>query len=176
MELLTEEQKMFTTIEQFEKNWAHESKVTQNVFNTLTDASLSQSVDEGHRNLGRMAWHIVNTIPEMINHTGLEFDNINPNTPVPKSAKEIKEAYANVSGQLLNNIKKNWTDATLQQEDDMYGEKWKRGVTLLILIQHEIHHRGQMTVLMRQAGLKVPSIYGPAKEGWVDYGMDAPEV
>ncbi len=33
-----------------------------------------------------------------------------------------------------------------------------------------------MTVLMRQAGLAMPSIYGPTKEGWVAYGMEAPAV
>ena len=58
----------------------------------------------------------------------------------------------------------------------MYGEKWQRGLTLHILLQHEVHHRGQMTVLMRQAGLKVPNIYGPAKEGWAEYGADTPII
>jgi uncharacterized damage-inducible protein DinB len=45
-----------------------------------------------------------------------------------------------------------------------------------VLISHQIHHRGQMTVLMRQAGLAVPSIYGPVKEGWAQYGVAAPRV
>lgn len=43
----------------------------------------------------------------------------------------------------------------------MYGEIWARGLTLFYLITHQAHHRGQMTVLMRQAGLPVPGIYGP---------------
>jgi uncharacterized damage-inducible protein DinB len=38
-------------------------------------------------------------------------------------------------------------------------------------MSHEIHHRGQMTVLMRQAGLKVPGVYGPSREEWTAYGM-----
>jgi uncharacterized damage-inducible protein DinB len=38
-------------------------------------------------------------------------------------------------------------------------------------MKHEIHHRAQMTVLMRQAGLKVPGLYGPAKEEWSQYNM-----
>jgi hypothetical protein len=33
-----------------------------------------------------------------------------------------------------------------------------------------------MTVLMRQAGLKVPGIYGPAKEEWSIYGAPVPEI
>jgi uncharacterized damage-inducible protein DinB len=73
-------------------------------------------------------------------------------------------------------VAKCWSDETLQIEDDMYGEMWKRGKTLGSLINHEIHHRGQMTVLMRQAGLKVPGIYGPSKDEWAQYGMKPPEI
>jgi uncharacterized damage-inducible protein DinB len=58
----------------------------------------------------------------------------------------------------------------------MYGEKWKRGVTLTVLVTHQAHHRGQMTVLMRQAGLRVTGVYGPAREEWAGMGMSAPEI
>ncbi|WP_258881781.1 DinB family protein [Paenibacillus sp. sptzw28] len=30
--------------------------------------------------------------------------------------------------------------------------------------RHQIHHRGQMTILIRQAGLTAPGIYGPNEE------------
>jgi uncharacterized damage-inducible protein DinB len=33
-----------------------------------------------------------------------------------------------------------------------------------------------MTVLMRQAGLKVPGVYGPAREEWTTYRMQPPAV
>jgi uncharacterized damage-inducible protein DinB len=112
----------------------------------------------------------------MVNRTGLRPTGVNPESPVPPTAEEIKKAYATVSQSLLEQVKSMWSDDTLQNEDDMYGEKWKKGYTLHILMQHEIHHRGQMSVLMRQAGLRVPQIYGPAKEDWASYGMPVPEV
>ena len=31
------------------------------------------------------------------------------------------------------------------------------------LIKHIVHHRGQVTVLMRQAGIKPFGVYGPPK-------------
>jgi len=40
---------------------------------------------------------------------------------------------------------------------------------------HQAHHRGQMTVLMRQAGMKVPGVYGPSKEEWSAFGMEPME-
>ena len=48
----------------------------------------------------------------------------------------------------------------------MYGEKWRERKTLGVLVTHQIHHRAQLTVVMRLAGLKVPGVYGPAKEEW----------
>jgi uncharacterized damage-inducible protein DinB len=55
----------------------------------------------------------------------------------------------------------------------MYGEQWPRGTMLNALIAHQTHHRGQMTVLMRQAGVPVPGMYGPSKEEWAAMGMPA---
>ena len=167
---------MFHTIDDFVQSWTFESTSTQKQMDQLTDKSLAQAIAGDHRTLGRIAWHIVTTIPEMMSHVGLKISEVDFKAPVPKTAAEIKKAYAAVSKQVLDQVKNNWKDSSLQIEDDLYGEKWKRGNTLLILIKHEIHHRGQMTVLMRQAGLKVLGFYGPAKEEWVNYGAPPPEV
>lgn len=64
----------------------------------------------------------------------------------------------------------------LSDAADMYGQKWKRGFTLQALIAHEIHHRGEMIVLMRIAGLAVPGVYGPTRDEWANYGMAPPSV
>jgi uncharacterized damage-inducible protein DinB len=72
---------------------------------------------------------------------------------------------------MLQAIQTQWTDEKLLQSTNMYGEDWMNGLTLHILIQHEIHHRGQMTVLMRQAGLRAPDIYGPTRDQWLEWNM-----
>jgi uncharacterized damage-inducible protein DinB len=92
----------------------------------------------------------------------------------PVTAEAIRAGYAAVTAELGAAIKADWNDAALEVTDDMYGEQWPRGLTLGILIQHEIHHRAQMTVLMRQAGLRVPGIFGPSKEDWASMGMSPP--
>ncbi len=166
---------MFTAIEHFEKIWSREMKISQSVMDALTDESLDQAVADDHRTLGQMAWHIVTTIPELAAMLDLSVQGPDLNAPIPGRAAEIKQAYKLVSESLLDTIKAGWDDAALQHEDDLWGERWKRGDTLHILVGHEIHHRGQMTVLMRQAGLKVPNIYGPAKEAWEQYGTPPPE-
>jgi uncharacterized damage-inducible protein DinB len=112
----------------------------------------------------------------MAGQTGLKVKGPGEKDPVPDKAGEIANAYKAASDSLADQVGNNWKDETLEVEDNLYGETWKRGLTLRILIDHEIHHRGQMTVLMRQAGLQVPGIYGPAKEEWVKYNMKEPEI
>ena len=166
---------MFKSIEEFAKAWQQESaKHTLSVLDRLTDESLHQPIAEGHRTLGKIAWHLVTTLPEMMGRTGLKVSSVAESAPIPATAKEIADRYRKVSAELLDELKKNWTDATLTETDDMYGMTWVRHDTLRILIDHEIHHRGQMTVLMRQAGLTVPGVCGPSKEEWSQFGMTAP--
>jgi len=91
-------------------------------------------------------------------------------------AATIGSAYRTAAASLVDQLRAQWTDATLSEEDDMYGERWSRAVTLSVLIRHQTHHRGQLTVLMRQAGLPIPGIYGPTREEWANWGMPAPEI
>ena len=166
---------MFTSLENFKKTWAYESESTLKVLGALTDASLGQASGSNDRTLGRIAWHVTTTIREMLERTGLKIAGPEPDAPVPAAALAIVKAYEEASGSLPGALAA-WTNATLQVEDPMYGESWKRGVTLFALVLHQTHHRGQMTILMRQAGLKVPGVYGPAREEWVTMGMPAPEI
>jgi uncharacterized damage-inducible protein DinB len=162
---------MFRTIEDFEQTWTSERESSQKVMRALTDASLGQMVAPGGRSLGRIAWHIVQTLGEMGNRAGLKVDSVDEKTPQPTQAAAIADAYAANAEALARSVKAGWKDSDLPGEIDMYGEKWTRGRTLAIVITHEVHHRGQMTVLMRQAGVTVPGVYGPAKEEWSAYGM-----
>ena len=167
---------MIHTIADFERHWSQELEATQKILKHVTDKSLGQAVSPEGRTLGRLGWHIVTTIPEMMSRTGLTTAGPRPEDPVPSSAKEIFKSYNTAAISLLEEVRSKWTDATLLQKDDMYGQLWTRAETLTYLIVHQIHHRAQMTVLMRQAGLAVPGVYGPAREEWAAWGMKPPEV
>ena len=162
---------MFRTIDDFEKSWTHERESTLKLMRALTDASLNQPVAPGGRTLGRIAWHIVQTLGEMGGHAGLKIEGANEHTPLPATAAAVADAYEANAADVSHAVKASWTDADLLGEIDMYGDRWTRGQALAALVAHEGHHRGQMTVLMRQAGLVVPGVYGPSKEEWAAYGM-----
>jgi len=167
---------MINTIQDFDREWGYERQATLKLMRSLTDASLSQGVAHDHRTLGRLAWHITTSVREMMERVGFQLRGPGPEDPVPASAGTIADAYEQVSASVQEAVKRDWTDATLAAEDEMYGEKWSRGFTLEVLLNHQIHHRGQMTVLMRQAGLPVFGAYGPALEEWATIGMEPPEV
>ena len=167
---------MFHTLSEFYHAWEPEIENTQKILKHITNESLAQQIAPEARTLGRLAWHITTTIPEMMNLTGLEVKGPDPHSPVPATAREIFQADNEAAICLVVEIRKKWTDASLTQVDEMYGEKWPRASTLQGLINHQIHHRGQMTVLMRQAGLRVPGLFGPAREDWAKLGMSPPAV
>ncbi len=167
---------MIRTIADFERVWQVEREATQKILKHVTTQSLGQSVHADIRTLGRMAWHIVTSIPEMGGRMGLTLAGPDDKAPIPVTAKEIFDAYNASAISVLEQVKKNWTDKDLLVEDDMYGEQWARGISLQVLVHHQIHHRAQMIVVMRLLGLSVPGVYGPTKEEWSSYGMQPPAV
>ncbi|MBO0603015.1 DinB family protein [Sporosarcina sp. E16_3] len=167
---------MFKTIEEFLINWGHESESTQKILDALTDKSLEQEVSPEDRTLGRIAWHVVTTLGEMMSRTGLDFEADPHDAAVPTTAAEIAGAYSSTNKAMVAAIKEQWTDGSLADLKEMYGEQWAIGTVLAILTAHQTHHRGQMTVLMRQAGLRVPGVYGPSREEWAVFGGEAPVV
>ena len=95
---------MFTKIEDFLTNWQHESGSTQKVLDALTDESLAQEVSPQDRTLGRIAWHIVTTLDEMMGRTGLKFEATPHNAELPNSSREIAEAYRSSSEAMVSAI------------------------------------------------------------------------
>jgi len=89
--------------------------------------------------------------------------------------EEIAAVYSRYSEEILDLVKTKWTDKDLGDYIHMYGESWQKGKILSLLLHHEIHHRAQMTVLMRLLGIPVPGLYGPSKEEWSSMGMPSME-
>jgi len=166
---------MYRRIADFAADFTQENDATLKVLGALTDAALGQRVTPEGRSLGRLAWHIVGTLHEMPASAGLATDAAAAEAPQPATAGEIAGAYEQAARAVLGAVQAGWGDADLDGEIELYGGPWKRGRVLSALIKHEAHHRGQMTVLMRQAGLPVPGVYGPAREEWAAYGMPVQE-
>jgi uncharacterized damage-inducible protein DinB len=175
---------MFSRLEDFSNAWKEEVEDTQKVLKAIPQEALTQSVAPGYRDLRRLAWHLVDSISAMAGQIGLQVEGpARKNTErgaileaPPQGAPALLAAYTRSAESLLEALRA-WDDAELQKVDLMFGQlPWKRGQSLQALLVHQVHHRGQMTVLMRQAGLAVPEFYGPTREGWAERGLPVPAV
>lgn len=162
---------MYRQLDDFIREWEYESESTLKLFNLIEEHHFHEQVHPQVRSLSRLGFHITNTIGEMMHRTGLKIEGYSEEDDLYWTKKELIEAYTQFSNSLLDQVKKTWTDADLERKDNMYGEEWKRGTTLSVLIRHQTHHRGEMVVIMRLLGMKVLGVYGPASEEWADMGM-----
>jgi uncharacterized damage-inducible protein DinB len=95
-----------------------------------------------------------------------------PMPPPPPAFNDIITAFENASRDAANKVTQA-SDDTLQR-----AVKWPVGPgkmedlrcldILWFALMDQVHHRGQLSVYLRLAGAKVPSIYGPtADETWM---------
>ena len=149
----------FHTVEDLITEFKEESAKTVAVFNTLTPKSLNHPVAPGDRTIGEIAWHMIEAYPKILSQIGLTLRDIPPRQSDPQT---LTSSYQTIVTEFLTATKTSWQDADLITECDVYTHRWTRGYTVGVLLFHEVHHRGQLTILMRQAGLQPPDTYGPA--------------
>ena len=164
---------MYHQVDDFLTDWEAESGKTRRILEAVTDEALAVKVTPEGRTVRTLAWHLVTSLSEMMGRVGFRLEGPAEDAPEADSAAAILDGYAALSGSLDRQIREHWTNESLAVTNDMYGEHWPNAKTLQVLIRHEVHHRAQLTVLLRQAGVKVPGIYGPSREEWGAFGMEA---
>lgn len=155
---------MYRKLNDFLTEWTQSTAGTTAVLRALEDDKLDQSITEGHNSLGWLGWHLVNSPVFFTNLIGIQLASPYDPDQVPEKASDISEAYEHIAKLVVETVKEQMTDESLAEKVDNFGGPASKGSILRMLISHEIHHRGQMTVLLRQAGLEVPGVMGPTKE------------
>lgn len=155
---------MYRVVSDFTSEWANASHGTQAVLDALTDDTLNKAIVEGHSTLGWLGWHLA-TCPMFFigKAAGIALTPVGNPAEVPTSAKTIADAYKAISAEITEKVAA-LSDEDLLEELPFIKGPTPRGAILRMFIDHQTHHRGQMTVLLRQAGLAVPPVMGPTKE------------
>lgn len=154
---------MYRVAEDFVKDWAISSKAALNVMKAIPNDKMEVAIVEGHNSLGWLAWHLVSVAGAFGHFAGLQIPAPGPDMPQPETMEEIAEKYEQVREAYKKEVA-TLTNEQLEEEVSAFGGTMKRGELLSKVITHQTHHVGQMTVLLRQAGLKVPPVMGPTKE------------
>lgn len=162
---------MYRSIDDFLNDWRNESEATLKIFTSITDQVSKETLHEDVRSLGRLAWHLTQTITEMGCKAGLFQSDELEHQDIPLSIAELVASYQNYCTLMGRTVQLKWTDSSLSEKLPMYGEPWEKGKILRVMIAHQSHHRGQMTVIMRLLGLPVIGVYGPSKQEWTEMGL-----
>lgn len=120
------------------------------------------AVDEKGWRLGELVWHIC--ISERWFCTDLlglapEGGNPVPTYELPATIAGMSAALARSHAALVACLQA-MDDAWLDTNVTFHGAPWRRIDLLHLMLRHEAHHRGQLSMLMLRAGGHPPTVYG----------------
>lgn len=166
---------MYNNINTFLYDWNYEVAKTVKLFSLLTEDKIHISIHDDVRTLARLAFHIPQVISDIGFQVGLFSTHILDGQLTADTLTALMAIYKDLHQQMAGKVAANWTNDMLEDEVLLFGKPWKKGEVLSLLVQHEIHHRSQMTIIMRIAGLPVPDLYGPVREDWIRMGLPVAE-
>ena len=159
-----------SAIEMLLQELEQEAQTTRRVLERVPGDHLTWKPHDKSMSLGQLALHIA-SLPGAI----AEITQISP-FPVPKfeqpSAKSATELVPALDQSLAHakSILRQLDDASLAKiwrvmDGDREVMAVPVGVALrALMLNHWYHHRGQLSVYLRQVGVPVPSIYGPSAD------------
>ncbi|HWL12487.1 MAG TPA: DinB family protein [Ureibacillus sp.] len=155
---------MYRNLNDFIQEWERNCAGTLAIFESITDEKKHVSIVEGHSSLEFLSWHLTTAPAYFMGQLGLSLEvELNPkNTPATMS--EIISTYKAARENVVKVAMENLSDEMLLTEVNSHGHATPIGALLRLMVDHQTHHRAQMQVLLRQAGLPVPGVMGPTKE------------
>lgn len=159
-----------STIEALLQELEQEAQTTRRILERVPDDRLTWKPHEKSMSLGQLALHIA-TMPGAI----AELSRHSP-FPVPEFIQPSAASAAELVPTLEQSVAKA-KDILRGLDEAELSKMWRvvdgdREVMALpvgallrsIMLNHWYHHRGQLSVYLRQIGVPVPSIYGPSAD------------
>jgi uncharacterized damage-inducible protein DinB len=150
----------------------HEMASTRKMLERLPEDKLEWKPDPKSMSLGRLASHVAEMpgwAVKTINAGELDFSKGDYKPTEGKSRAEVLEileknvtaARAAIAGASDAEFMKPWT---LRSGDQVFFTLPKIAVIRNVVMNHTIHHRGQLSVYYRLTGVPVPGMYGPSAD------------
>lgn len=168
---------MADEVQIFLNTWDAEAKKTAAALRALPPGQYDFRPDAGGRSMGELAWHLA----EIEGYSGFgiergafEMGVRPPGIERPKTLEELAPGYERVHADAMRKIAK-LTPADLDRKVIFFtGDEMPiREILWSALLHHQIHHRGQLSVLCRLAGGAAPGAYGPNREDMAKFREQA---
>ena len=149
----------------------HECATTRKVLAGVPDTALDWKPHEKSFSMQDLAAHTVNILTWV--GSTLEQDELDMASgfePTPTGTRDellaifdanVASARAVLAGAEDDNLMSTWS---LRSGDDVLLSMPKIAVLRSFVLNHMIHHRGQLSVYLRLKDVPVPSIYGPSAD------------
>jgi len=142
-----------------------EHKTTMRVLKAVPAGKLDFKPHERNMSAGELAWHIAYSQYGLARIVALGNFEGYQQPPTPATLDEIvagAESYYQKTREALSSL----TPQQLSASIPLPGGRSMPAAGLMWsgVLFHQIHHRGQLSVYIRMAGGKVPSIYGPSAD------------
>jgi uncharacterized damage-inducible protein DinB len=171
LDVLTKGEREMALIDGMLQELEQEALTTRRVLERVPDSQLSWRPHPKARTLGELALHVAmvpGAVAELVASQSTvqapQFDDPRPNSAaelIPALDESIAKAKKVLSGM---------DDATLMSTWRMMkGERELMAIPRVamlrsIMLNHWYHHRGQLSVYLRELDVPIPSIYGPSAD------------
>ncbi|MEO8140328.1 MAG: DinB family protein [Gemmatimonadota bacterium] len=158
------DQKEFAT---FLSIWDDEAKKTISILKALPEGKYDFRPDPGGRSIGEMAWHLAEG--DAYNSLGVAEGGFSPemrppNMARPKELAGLAPGYERVHREAVDRVRHLTPEQLAKKITYFSGEPMTGAYILWGTIFHNIHHRGQLSLMCRLAGGVSPGVYGPNRE------------
>ena len=159
------------TIEELLQELEQETQTTRRVLERVPDSHLTWRPHEKARTLGELAMHVAivpGALAELIS------------SPSPRQVPQFTDPVPANASELLSTLEESITKAKTALkglDDTKLNEVWRlmngeqelfavprRALLRSVMLNHWYHHRGQLSVYLRQLDVLIPSIYGPSAD------------
>jgi uncharacterized damage-inducible protein DinB len=149
-----------------------EMGATRRVLERVPDAHLEWSPHERSMSLGQLATHIGELpawAPRILEQSVFELGPDEIRRPAAPSCAAVLESFDRHAGAARAALAAR-TDAeyldrwTLRREGRNVFTLPKAAVIRTMVMNHMVHHRGQLTVYLRLLGVPLPPLYGPSAD------------
>ena len=158
----------------FLRIWEREAKTTARVIRAFPPESLGFKPHERSRSVRDLAWQCVidERVIDKILDGANDLRNAPPSPPPPQNMEEIAAVYEEAHRSAAGKLRRPETlfDKTVTVTTRGGSIELEQAETIWWNLLDQIHHRGQLTIYLRQAGGKVPSIYGPSADEAMSFG------